>query len=96
MTQSAAGTRPFEGLQIPAPGTYVLDAAHKRVGFVAKHLRIAKVRGHCAEATATITIGPTVHIRAAVRMLDGGSMSSGAPGHGMARCTERTGALTGW
>ena len=57
MTQSAAGTRPFEGLQIPAPGTYVLDAAHKRVGFVAKHLMIAKVRGQFAEATATITIG---------------------------------------
>ena len=57
MTESVASTRPFEGLQIPAAGTYLLDAAHKRVGFVAKHLMIAKVRGQFAEATATITIG---------------------------------------
>ncbi|WP_030440911.1 YceI family protein [Actinoplanes subtropicus] len=57
MTESVAGTRPFEGLQIPAAGTYVLDAAHKRVGFVARHLMVSKVRGQFAEATATITIG---------------------------------------
>lgn len=55
MTES--GTRTFDGLQIPAAGTYVLDAAHKRVGFVARHLMVSKVRGQFAEATATITIG---------------------------------------
>jgi len=57
MTESVASTRPFEGLQIPAAGTYLLDAAHKRVGFVARHLMVSKVRGQFAEATATITIG---------------------------------------
>ena len=57
MTESVASTRPFEGLQIPAAGTYVLDAAHKRVGFVARHLMVSKVRGQFAEASATITIG---------------------------------------
>src|SRR3982750_3682403 len=56
MTESVASTRPFEGLQIPAAGTYLLDAAHKRVGFVARHLMVSKVRGEFAEATATITI----------------------------------------
>ncbi|WP_067493962.1 YceI family protein [Actinoplanes sp. TFC3] len=57
MTEStAAGTRPYDGLQIPAAGTYELDAAHKRVGFVARHLMVSKVRGNFAEATATITI----------------------------------------
>jgi polyisoprenoid-binding protein YceI len=55
MTQSVA-TRPFEGLQIPVAGTYALDAAHKRVGFVARHLMVSKVRGQFAEATATITV----------------------------------------
>ncbi|GAA2578864.1 YceI family protein [Winogradskya consettensis] len=49
--------RTFEGLQIPAAGTYELDAAHKRVGFIARHLMVSKVRGQFAEATATITIG---------------------------------------
>ena len=56
MTESVVSTRPFEGLQIPAAGTYVLDAAHKRVGFVARHLMVSKVRGQFAEASATITI----------------------------------------
>ena len=57
MTDSVASTREFEGLQIPAAGTYLLDAAHKRVGFVVRHLMVSKVRGNFAEAEATITIG---------------------------------------
>jgi polyisoprenoid-binding protein YceI len=56
MTDSVASTREFEGLQIPAAGTYQLDAAHKRVGFVVRHLMVSKVRGNFAEADATITI----------------------------------------
>jgi polyisoprenoid-binding protein YceI len=57
MTDSVATTREFEGLQIPAAGTYLLDAAHKRVGFVVRHLMVSKVRGNFAEAEATITVG---------------------------------------
>jgi polyisoprenoid-binding protein YceI len=57
MTDSVASTREFEGLQIPTAGVYELDAAHKRVGFVVRHLMVSKVRGDFAEATATITIG---------------------------------------
>ena len=57
MTESVVSTRPFEGLQIPVAGTYALDAAHKRVGFVVRHLMVSKVRGQFAEATATITVG---------------------------------------
>jgi polyisoprenoid-binding protein YceI len=57
MTDSVSSTREFEGLQIPAAGTYLLDAAHKRVGFVVRHLMVSKVRGNFGEATATITVG---------------------------------------
>ena len=56
MTDSVAATREFDGLVIPAAGTYLLDAAHKRVGFVVRHLMVSKVRGNFAEADATITI----------------------------------------
>jgi polyisoprenoid-binding protein YceI len=57
MTSSIeAVTRDWEGLTIPTAGTYLLDAAHKRVGFVARHMMVAKVRGEFAEATATITV----------------------------------------
>ncbi|KAB1931827.1 YceI family protein [Micromonospora sp. ALFpr18c] len=57
MTSSTdAVTRDWDGLTIPAAGTYVLDVAHKRVGFVARHMMVSKVRGEFNEATATITI----------------------------------------
>ncbi|MFF5214072.1 YceI family protein [Micromonospora sp. NPDC000442] len=49
-------TRDWNGLTIPAAGTYLLDVAHKRVGFVARHMMVSKVRGEFADASATITI----------------------------------------
>ena len=57
MSESAVSTRPFEGLQIPVAGTYEMDPAHKRVGFVVRHMMVAKVRGQFAEASATINVG---------------------------------------
>ncbi|MFI6782376.1 YceI family protein [Micromonospora sp. NPDC050276] len=49
-------TRDWDGLTIPTAGTYALDVAHKRVGFVARHMMVSKVRGEFNEATATITV----------------------------------------
>src|SRR6266568_5020276 len=46
--------RSYNGTEIPVAGTYLLDANHKRVGFVARHLMVSKVRGQFADATATI------------------------------------------
>ena len=57
MTDASTTTRDFQGVQIPSAGTYVLDAAHKRVGFVVRHLMVSKVRGNFGDATATITVG---------------------------------------
>jgi len=55
-TTVSAATRQFDGVVIPAAGTYTLDPAHKRVGFVARHMMVSKVRGEFAEATAAITV----------------------------------------
>jgi polyisoprenoid-binding protein YceI len=44
-------------LAVPVAGTYVLDANHKRVGFVARHLMVSKIRGQFADATATVVVG---------------------------------------
>jgi polyisoprenoid-binding protein YceI len=58
MTESVAiGPRDYKGTQVPAAGTYLLDANHRRVGFVARHLMVAKVRGHFETAEATIVVG---------------------------------------
>jgi polyisoprenoid-binding protein YceI len=59
MTDTQANTsaaRTYNGTDIPVPGTYALDANHKRVGFVARHLMVSKVRGEFKEATATIVV----------------------------------------
>jgi polyisoprenoid-binding protein YceI len=56
MSETATVGRVHNGLTIPAPGTYTLDPSHKRVGFVARHLMVSKVRGEFKDVTATITV----------------------------------------
>jgi polyisoprenoid-binding protein YceI len=51
-----APTRTWNDLIIPAPGTYVLDAAHKRIGFLAMHMMVSPVRGEFSEGTAAIHV----------------------------------------
>ncbi|SCF12047.1 Polyisoprenoid-binding protein YceI [Micromonospora viridifaciens] len=49
-------TRSWNGLTIPAPGTYLLDQAHKRIGFLARHMMVSPVRGEFGEASAQIVV----------------------------------------
>jgi polyisoprenoid-binding protein YceI len=53
---TGVASRTYQGVEIPVPGTYTLDPNHQRVGFVARHLMVSKVRGHFLEASATITV----------------------------------------
>jgi polyisoprenoid-binding protein YceI len=54
-TAQAPATREHAGAAIPLPGTFVIDATHSTIGFVAKHLVVSKVRGHFAEFDGSIT-----------------------------------------
>lgn len=49
--------RTVDGREVPAAGTYALDASHSRVGFVARHLVVAKSRGEFSEFSGTVVIG---------------------------------------
>lgn len=49
-------TRSWHGITIPAPGTYLMDPAHKRIGFMARHMMVSAVRGEFREATAQILV----------------------------------------
>ncbi len=49
-------TRVWNGVTIPESGVYVLDEAHKRIGFHAQHMMVSPVRGEFVEATATIVV----------------------------------------
>ncbi|WP_433513931.1 YceI family protein [Nonomuraea sp. CA-143628] len=49
-------TRTWEGLTVPATGTYNLDTAHTTIGFVVKHMMVSKVRGSFGDFTGSVTI----------------------------------------
>ncbi|MET0421350.1 MAG: YceI family protein [Acidimicrobiia bacterium] len=49
--------RTVDGREVPVAGTYALDASHSRVGFVARHLVVAKSRGEFSEFSGTVVIG---------------------------------------
>ncbi|MDG4790994.1 YceI family protein [Micromonospora sp. WMMD1102] len=80
MTSSAepATTRTWEGLTIPTAGTYLLDQAHKRVGFVARHMMVSKVRGQFRDAEATITVGEDPLESAVTATIQAASIDTGA------------------
>ena len=56
MTTITELIRNYNGVTIPEPGTYALDASHTSVEFTARHLMISKVRGKFTDVTGTITI----------------------------------------
>jgi len=51
-----ADVRDFDGVTLPAPGTFDLDPAHTRIGFSARHMMVSKVRGRFGEFTGSITV----------------------------------------
>ena len=51
---TGATTSPVTGL---TSGTYTVDPSHSRIGFVARHAMVTKVRGSFNEFDATATVG---------------------------------------
>jgi polyisoprenoid-binding protein YceI len=54
---STGSLRVVGGVTLPAAGTYVLDPTHTRIGFVARHLMVTKVRGSFTDFEGSITVG---------------------------------------
>ena len=86
-TTSAADLRDFDGVTIPAPGTFDLDPAHTRIGFSARHMMVSKVRGRFGEFTGSITIADDPFQSAADAVIKTASMDTGN--------ADRDGHLTG-
>lgn len=55
-TESTPITRTVDGTELPAPGTYALDASHTHVGFSVRHLMVSKTKGRFADVAGTVTI----------------------------------------
>jgi len=72
-------TRTFDGVSIPAPGTFTIDPAHTTVGFLARHLMVSKVRGSFTEVAGSITVGEDPLASAVEATIGAASITTGAP-----------------
>jgi polyisoprenoid-binding protein YceI len=55
-TKEAIFTRTLGGVEVPAPGDWVLDAPHTNLMFVARYAMLTKVRGHFKAFEGTIHV----------------------------------------
>jgi polyisoprenoid-binding protein YceI len=72
-----ASTRTFQGVAIPAPGVFTLDPAHIRVGFVARHLMVSKVRGSFTKVTGKVIISEDPTQSSAEVTIDAATIDTG-------------------
>jgi polyisoprenoid-binding protein YceI len=66
------------------PGTWNIDPAHSRVGFVARHLMIAKVRGSFSSFSGAITVGEKIgdsKVEAVIELKSVSTGDAGRDGH---------------
>jgi polyisoprenoid-binding protein YceI len=49
-------TRTVDGTEVPAAGTYALDASHSDVGFSVRHLMVSKTKGRFSAVAGTVVI----------------------------------------
>ncbi len=52
----AVATRTIDGLDLPAAGTWEIDASHSAASFTVRHLMVAKVRGRFGTFAGSLTI----------------------------------------
>ncbi|MEV4657523.1 YceI family protein [Micromonospora sp. NPDC049301] len=71
-------TRTWDGMTIPAAGTYRLDQAHKRIGFLSRHMMVSPVRGEFAEGTARILVAEDPLLSSVTATIKTASITTGS------------------
>ena len=56
-TTANPAVRTVAGVELPAAGSYALDASHSQVGFAVRHLMVSKTRGRFSDFAGTVEIG---------------------------------------
>ncbi len=79
-TSASSAIRTVDGRSVPAAGTWVVDAAHSTVEFVARHLMVTKVRGRFTDYDATITIADDPAASSVAVTIQTASVSTGDEG----------------
>ena len=72
-------TRSWDGMTIPAAGSYVLDQRHKRIGFLARHMMVSPVRGEFAAGTAQILVDDDPLQSSVTATIQAASVTTGNP-----------------
>ena len=57
ITESSPITRTVDGTEVPAAGSYELDASHSEVGFSVRHVMVSRTKGRFADVHGTVVIG---------------------------------------
>jgi polyisoprenoid-binding protein YceI len=70
-------TMEAQATTLPAAATWVVDKSHTRLGFVAKHLMVTKVRGGFTDFEGFVTIGDTPEQSHAEAVIKTASLTTG-------------------
>ena len=73
---TAYATRTVNGVELPAPGTWVIDPSHSSVEVVARHMVISKVRGRFERFAGTIVVAQTPEDSSVEFTVDAASIST--------------------
>jgi polyisoprenoid-binding protein YceI len=69
----------LEGIEIPAVGTWEVDPSHSRLGFVAQHLMVTKVRGSFRVFGGTVRVGERIEDSTVEVRVDAASIDTHTP-----------------
>ena len=73
----AAISTPTHAPRALAAGKYTIDPAHSSIGFVARHLGFARVRGTFSDVTGTIEVSPATGVASAEVVVAAASVDTG-------------------
>jgi polyisoprenoid-binding protein YceI len=74
---SPTATRPLDGVELPATGTWAIDPGHAEVAFVGRHLMLTRVRGRFTGVRGAITVAEDPNRSRLEVTVDMASVSSG-------------------
>jgi polyisoprenoid-binding protein YceI len=80
VTERTPATRTVDGTEVPAPGTFTIDASHSQAGFVVRHLMVSKVRGAFTGVSGTVTVAEDIGDSTVAVEIDPATVDTRDPG----------------
>ena len=79
MSSTEQSVRTLDGAELPAPGTWEIDAVHSNVSFLVRHLMVSKVRGKFGKFSGTIHVAENPEDSTVQASIDAASIDTGDP-----------------